>query len=269
MDVLFELAGRLGASHVATGHYARVERDAAGVPHLAQGRDRSKDQSYFLYSARREELERLVFPVGDSLKSEVRAEALALGLPGASKGESQELCFVGPGSSAYAQFVHARAAGRVRPGPIVDDTGRPVGSHDGIHRFTIGERKGLGVALGRPVFVTEVDAGTGTVRLGGAPDLLASSAEVDPFFLREGHTLPLRACVRVRHGSNEVEATIDAGPCGGLHVAFDAAVRAVAPGQIAVFYREGLVLGGGRIVRTARTVRAHRGSPPTASGPLG
>src|SRR6185295_12408854 len=109
-------ADRLGASHVATGHYARIGRDAAtGVPFLREGADRNKDQSYFLYATPREQLERLVFPLGDSTKPEVRAEAIARKIPGANKGESQELCFVGAGAGAYAAFVEERARGRVRP----------------------------------------------------------------------------------------------------------------------------------------------------------
>src|SRR5215471_2581858 len=128
---LFAIADRLGAEKVATGHYARVVRDADGTPWLAEGQDRTKDQSYFLYASPRAWLERLVFPLGESTKAEVRAEALARALPGATKGESQELCFVGTGKGAYAAFVESRAdASRVRPGKIVDAEGRVVGAHD-------------------------------------------------------------------------------------------------------------------------------------------
>ena len=139
---LFALADRLGAAHVATGHYARVVRDAGGAPRLATGKDAAKDQSYFLYASPRAWLERLVFPLGESTKAEVRGEAVARGLPGAGKGESQELCFVGAGPHAYADFVGERAAGRVRPGPSSTTRAGTVGAHDGVHRFTVGQRKG-------------------------------------------------------------------------------------------------------------------------------
>src|ERR1019366_5284188 len=139
---LFAIADRLGASSVATGHYARIVRDG-GVPRLATGIDATKDQSYFLYASPRTELERLVFPLGESTKAEVRSEAVLRGLPGAAKGESQELCFVGAGAGAYAEFVEARAGARVRPGAIVNAEGRVIGAHKGVHRFTVGQRKGL------------------------------------------------------------------------------------------------------------------------------
>ena len=134
---LFAIADRLGASRVATGHYARVVRDGeSGTPRLAMGADRAKDQSYFLYASPRAWLERLIFPLGDSTKREVRQEATLRALPGAGKGESRgALLRSGDGAHAYADFVARRVAGdRVRPGPILDDQGRTVGAHDGIHR---------------------------------------------------------------------------------------------------------------------------------------
>jgi len=250
LAILFELATRLGASKVATGHYARVVRDGRGDPFLAQGRDRTKDQSYFLYAARREHLERLLFPVGESRKPEVRAEAVARRLPGAGKGESQELCFVGSESSAYASFVEARANGRVRPGPIVDAEGRVVGAHAGVHRFTVGQRKGLGVTLGKPAFVTSIDPASATVRLGDGDALACARAEVRGVVLHEGVELPRRASVRVRHGQTETSAWIARSEDeGAVAVTFDEPARAVSPGQLAVFYDEDRVLGGGRIAR--------------------
>ena len=250
LRVLFELADRFGASHVATGHYARVVAKGDDL-YLAQGRDRTKDQSYFLYATRRAELLRLVFPLGDSLKSDVRAEALARRLPGAGKGESQELCFVGGGSAGYASFVEARGAAKVRPGPIVDEDGRVIGNHGGIHRFTIGQRKGLGVALGKPAFVRRVDADSGAVHVGGASALACAGADVPSAALREGVALPRRAAVRVRHGQAEALARLDLrdGSEADVVIRFDSPVRAVSKGQVAVFYDEGRVLGGGPIAR--------------------
>jgi tRNA-specific 2-thiouridylase len=261
---LFAIAERLGATRVATGHYARILRDACGTPRLAMGTDRSKDQSYFLYASPRAWLERLTFPLGDSTKAEVRSEAIFRALPGAAKGESQELCFVGSGAHAYADFVAERADGRVRAGPIVDEDGRTVGAHEGVHRFTIGQRKGLGVALGRPAFVIDIDAKSATVRLGGEDRLFAHGAVLDDLSLADGIALPLRARVRIRYRHEgdwaHVESTADSGPeseaASGTsrtaRVVFDAPVRAVTRGQVAVFYDGERVVGGGRIVTAVR-----------------
>jgi tRNA-specific 2-thiouridylase len=246
---LFALAERLGASHVATGHYARITRGADGTTRLAAAFDREKDQSYFLYASPRAWLDRLIFPLGESTKGSVRTEAVERKLPGAGKGESQELCFIGGGAHAYGDFVAHRAGGRVRPGVIVDERGRKVGSHDGIHRFTVGQRKGLGVALGRPAYVSRIDAAGGTVHLGGDEALLSQQAELADVSLAEGVALPLRARVRVRYRHQGEAAAVLPSPDGAARVHFDSPVRAVTRGQIAVLYEpdgDG-VLGGGRI----------------------
>ncbi|MGH7269317.1 MAG: tRNA 2-thiouridine(34) synthase MnmA [Polyangiaceae bacterium] len=247
---LFAIADRLGATKVATGHYARVTRSARGEPRLAMGADRAKDQSYFLYASPRGWLERLVFPLGESHKPEVRSEAITRALPGAHKGESQELCFAGSGPHAYADFVAERARGRVRPGAIVDEAGRVVGSHEGVHRFTVGQRKGLGVALGKPVFVARIDAASATVHVGGHDALETAGAELRDLSLAEGVTLPIRARVRVRyrHEGDAAEVTATGGGiAGAARLMFDRPVRAVTPGQTAVFYEGDQVLGGARI----------------------
>jgi len=251
---LFALAERLGARHVATGHYARVGRTDGGVPFLREGADPRKDQSYFLYATPREHLERLVFPLGESTKPEVRDEAVRRSIPGATKGESQELCFVGAGAGAYASFVEARAASRVRPGPIVDSEGRVVGRHEGVHRFTVGQRKGLGVALGERAFVAEIDDASATVRLGRGEELASREAMLDDVVLAPGVTLPLEARVRVRYRHDGESARIDHAPHAGeadAKVSFASPVRAVSRGQIAVFYDGDRVLGGGRIARAS------------------
>jgi tRNA-specific 2-thiouridylase len=252
---LFALADRLGASHVATGHYARIVRAADGTPHLATGADSSKDQSYFLFASPRAWLERLLFPLGESTKSEVRAEATARRLPGADKGESQELCFVGGKPHAHAAFVAERAADRVRPGLIVDAGGATLGAHDGVHRFTVGQRKGLGVAAGRPVFVTRIDAKSATVHVGDASALGSLGAELTDVTLAAGVSLPFRATVRVRYRHEGAAATVDAHEAGA-RVAFEHPVQAVTAGQMAVFYRDERVLGGGRIARSLGTSSA-------------
>ncbi len=269
---LFAIADKLGASRVATGHYARIVRDEAGALRLAMGADRAKDQSYFLYASPRAWLERLIFPLGESTKPEVRQEAAGRALPGAGKGESQELCFAGSGPHAYADFVAARADGRVRAGAIVDETGRTVGTHQGVHRFTIGQRRGLGVALGRPTFVARIDAGSATVHLGGEGALRSRRAELVDVCLAEGVTLPLRASVKVRYSRESDGAQVFATAPGEprrAEVVFDAPVRAITRGQVAVFYYGDRVLGGGRIAAVEAVATGATGdgaSAPAANG---
>ncbi len=251
---LFAIADKLGARFVATGHYARIVSDeGSSAPRLAAGLDASKDQSYFLYATPRRWLERLVFPLGESQKGEVRAEAIALDLPGATKGESQELCFVGAGAGAYARFVEQRANDRVRPGAIVDHEGRVVGQHEGIHRFTVGQRKGLGVALGEPVFVSKLDAESATVHLAPAESnaLVSTAAALDDVSLADGVALPVSARVRIRYRHEGAKALVTEGAgASSAHLAFDEPVRAVTKGQVAVLYdASDRVLGGGRIAR--------------------
>jgi tRNA-specific 2-thiouridylase len=222
------------------------------MPFVREGADRNKDQSYFLYATEHAQLERLIFPLGESTKSQVRAEAVARRLPGATKGESQELCFVGAGQGAYASFVSDRANGRVRPGPIVDADGRVVGTHNGIHRFTVGQRKGLGVALGKPAFVTSIDPNTATVRLGNIHELTkqgAQTSHVSDVVLAPGVSLPFDARVRVRYRHEGVLARVHASDDGASSatIVFAHPVKAVSRGQIAVFYDGERVLGGGRL----------------------
>ena len=243
---LFALADRLGAERVATGHYARVERDATtGRPWLATARDAHKDQSYFLHALSAAELGRLELPLGDATKAEVRAEALALGLPGAEKGESQELCFVPTGR--YDAFVEARADGRVRPGPILDANGTEVGRHAGVHGFTIGQRKGLGVALGEPAFVVALDAASATVRLGGAGALEARALSAADARFHDDAPREMVARVKVRARHEGERATLVRLDDARVEVRFDAPVRAVSIGQFAVAYDGDRVLGGARI----------------------
>jgi tRNA-uridine 2-sulfurtransferase len=240
---LIALADKLDASRVATGHYARLV-ESGGRTELHRGRDASKDQSYFLHMLGDATLSRLCFPLGDSDKAEVRAEALRLAIPGAQKGESQELCFVPTGR--YDSFVGDRAAGRLRPGPIVDDTGKVVGEHTGVHRFTVGQRRNLGVALGKPSYVVAIDAEQGRIELGSVERLMSASAELGDVSLASGLELPLSADVQVRYRGTPLPARIIKAP-GGARVLFEKPVQAVVPGQFAVFYAGTRVLGGGLI----------------------
>lgn len=243
---LFGLAERLDARAVATGHYARVISDSSGRARLHAGRDERKDQSYFLHMLDARDLDRLILPLGDATKAEVRAEAVEAALPGAEKGESQELCFVPTGD--YAAFVEERASARVRPGPIVDASGRVLGSHSGLHRFTVGQRRGLGVALGTPAYVTAIDSARGAVVVGA--EASSSTATLVDGQWADDVTFPLRAEVKIRSHHHPQAATIDRDRTSTSErwiVTFDEPARAVAPGQVAVAYLGGRVLGGATI----------------------
>lgn len=244
MAELLRLRVRLGADAVATGHFARIRR-VDGLPTLWRARDPGKDQSYFLHALDREALEVLQFPLGELTKAEVRASAQQLGLPGANKGESQELCFVPSGR--YVELVAARAGDRLRPGLIIDTAGREVGRHGGIHAFTVGQRRNLGVSLGSPVYVTGIDAERGRVALGPRSQLEAGGARLGDVSLAGDVRLPLDCQVAVRYRAKAVPARVEAGAEGGLTLRFRDPVHAVVPGQYAVFYAADRVLGGGRI----------------------
>jgi tRNA-specific 2-thiouridylase len=259
---LLRLATELGADRVATGHYARIERHGERYE-LHRAVDRGKDQSYFLHMLDQRALARLVFPLGELDKSTVRAEAHALALPGADKGESQELCFVPNGR--YDAFVAERAPERVRPGPILDASGSAVGEHAGIHAFTLGQRKNIGVALGRRAYVVGIDAENSAVRLGDRDELRAVSALLEETSLAPDIAPPLECDVLVRYRGTGYPAHVEARAGGGLEVVFREPVVAVVPGQFAVFVRGERVLGGG-VIRRTTTVGAGR-RLPLASAP--
>jgi tRNA-uridine 2-sulfurtransferase len=255
---LQNIAKRLGATRIATGHYALEGHSKSGEARIREGKDKRKDQSYFLYATPHALVKKLLFPLGSSEKPEVRAEAVARNLPGATKGESQELCFVGQGDHAYAGLVEERApAGRIRPGPIVDSSGRVVGAHTGVHRYTVGQRRGLGVALGKPAFVSSIEADTATVVLGNEDDLFATEVEVGDLHLAEGVSLPLHepVRVRVRYRHEGAMAKVLPGASGDptrARIVFEKPVRAAVRGQVAVLYEGDAVLGGGPIVAVVR-----------------
>ena len=259
---LFQLADRLSASRVATGHYARVVHSGSRYE-LHRGRDHGKDQSYFLHMLGQDALSRLLFPLGESDKPEIRAEALRLNLPGAQKGESQELCFVPTGR--YDSFVAERADGRMRPGRIINEQGEELGEHEGIFRFTLGQRKNLGISLGQRAYVVGVDAASATVTLGSPESLYSSSAELSEVALAADLSLPARCAVQVRYRGTPAPAEVRL-VAGAVHVFFDEPQRAVVPGQFAVFFDGERVLGGGMIRAASRAPRAEVPSPlPEAS----
>lgn len=236
---IFALADDLSADAVATGHYARVVDGE-----LRTARDAAKDQTYYLFGIDRAALSRTTFPLGDLDKAEVRAIAKGAGLVTAEKPESMEICFVTSGD--YRDVVRARGGGG-RAGRFVDPNGRELGRHDGIDGFTIGQRRGL-PALGRPHYVTAIDADSGDVVLAprdGLDRLLAQVAGVHWLCDPPGPGAVLRAHVKVRARHVPAAAQITADGRGGAMVRFDAPVTAITPGQAAVFYDGDRVLGGG------------------------
>ena len=260
-STLWERARALGCAAVATGHYARAGRDEfSGRAVLRKGRDAAKDQSYFLYDLSEEQLAGARFPVGDLTKGEVRARARAAGLPNADKEESQEICFVPPGTRA-GEFVarHATTLGFAVPpqaGVIEDAAGGRVGEHAGHYRYTIGQRRGIGIAATQRLYVLEVDAPENRVVVGPESALESRSATVGDVRLSAAAPAgSFRAGVRIRHRASEVAATITPGAGATAQVEFDSPVRAVTPGQSCVFYDGDLVLGGGVIRRKSRESR--------------
>ena len=261
---LLAAARRLGAEQVATGHYARIGRDpATGRALLRRAADRRKDQSYFLCGLGQAQLMRVLMPVGDLQKDEVRALAAARGLPVAEKDESQEICFV-PGND-YRAFLEERAPEAARPGPIRDRAGRILGKHRGIAAYTVGQRRGLGLGGGPLRFVVALDANENAVTVGEADDLLVDTVEVGEttFIPFERLRVPRRALANTRYRQPPRPAILLPGETGTVIVRFEEPLRAVSPGQVAAFYEADepdVVLGGGLIRR------AWLGRSPHAEG---
>jgi tRNA-specific 2-thiouridylase len=245
---LWAFAQHLGADWIATGHYARILPGASGHE-LHKGVDADKDQSYVLHGIKREVLPHLLFPVGGYTKPEIRALAREAGLLGvADKPDSVEICFV-PGGD-HTEVVRSRRPEVAMAGAIVVKDGTVLGEHDGIDRFTIGQRKGLGVAAGRKRFVLEIVPETGTVVVGDAEDLLAGGLTASQVnWLIDAPAEPLRCTAKIRYRHAGVAATLVAAADGGADVRFDERQPAVTPGQAVTFYDGTRVLGGGWIER--------------------
>jgi tRNA-specific 2-thiouridylase len=261
-DVKFEpllrMARQIGAAKLATGHYARIRRnDETNRWELLRARDDSKDQSYFLWGLTQEQLSRSEFPLGELSKSEVRDLARAANLPVAEKPESMELCFVPNGN--YVQFIQAYSAERGislnrGEGEIVNEAGEVVGHHQGVHNFTIGQRKGLGFAVGKPLYVSSIDPIANRVVVGDDDALKTTTCEIAGINWVSCATPeePLRALVKIRHKHEAAPATAEvfqdsASGEARLRVTFDAPQRAITRGQGAVLYDGERVLAGGWI----------------------
>ncbi len=252
------LLGRVrtfGAEVLATGHYARVVSDSEGMRWLARGTDAEKDQSYFLYRLVPPALDAVLFPVGELHKSEVREKAAALGLPTAERADSQEVCFLGPGQ--LPRFVGDRYPDAIKSGPIIDVAGTVIGTHRGIARYTVGQRKGLGIASAEPLYVVGIDASRNSVIVGPRDALQAAALEAGDAVWRlgdaaggpglaAGSATGVRVTVQTRYRMRPVPATARH-DSGRLTVALDDPIDSVAPGQAVVCYVSDRVVGGGVI----------------------
>lgn len=262
-DKLLVFARQVGIDRVATGHYARIERDGEGECFLLKGADPDKDQSYYLFELTQEQLDRIDFPVGDRHKSEIREIALSNGLITASKPDSQEICFVP--DRDYAGFIH-RHAEEINPdflpvlnqlnrsGPILDRDGVEVGRHQGTFRFTIGQRRGLGVANRKPLYVLRLEPARNAVIVGYKEDLYSHGLTAGRVSWISGQIprQPVEAEVKIRSRHRQAKATVTIKPGEGgsghtAEVIFASPQMAVTPGQAAVFYQGERVLGGGWI----------------------
>lgn len=245
LGTLMEWADQEGITRVATGHYARLERHEERVS-LRRGLDQNKDQSYFLYALSQDQLARTVFPLGSLTKQEVRSKARDLGLPVAERVESQDICF-GDHRALVESLVGSRDLDR---GEIVDGTGRVLGHHDGIHRFTVGQRKGLGISAAVPLYVCRIDAPTNRVVVGPREELGSRGFTASSMNWIGGPAhLAMQAEVQIRYRSESVPCVLYVVGKTRVRVQFLAECPAVTPGQAAVFYRGDEVLGGGWIDR--------------------
>jgi tRNA-specific 2-thiouridylase len=253
-DDLIRLARQVGAGRLATGHYARIRRNPeTGRSELLRAVDPAKDQTYFLFGLTQEQLSRTEFPLGEMSKSDVREAARAAQLPVAEKPESQEICFV-PGGD-YARFIEAYleeqgTAVAAAPGEIATPAGEVLGRHEGLHRYTVGQRRGLGLAAGRPLYVIELDVERNRLVVGEDADLRRDTCEV-----RDVNWIPwekletsIEAEVKIRYRHSSARARIEPAEGGCARLRFESPQRAITPGQAAVFYQGEMVLGGGWIV---------------------
>ena len=252
-DQLLVTARQIGAERIATGHYARVRHNAeTGRYELLRAVDESKDQTYFLFGLTQEQLARTDFPLGELSKSEVRDIAHELRVPVADKPESQEICFVPSGN--YVKFIEGylkEQGGALpeEPGDIVATSGEVLGRHSGLHQYTVGQRKGLGISTAHPMYVVSLDRAQNRLVVGEDKELRATSCEVRnvnwiPYAMPDGR---VRASVRIRNRHEPAEAEVMPMGATDARVVFDEPQRAITPGQAAVFYSGEQVLGGGWI----------------------
>src|SRR5579862_6490312 len=247
---LIDRADQLGADFIATGHFARIEKSADGSRHLLKrGRDSRKDQSYFLFSLRQDQLARAIFPLGEKTKSDTREVARHCNLKTTDKEESMEICFV-PDNN-YGGFLQSANLVQKHRGEIVDTRGQVLGQHDGIEFYTIGQRRGLGITTPKPVYVVELDSERNRVVVGDESALdrdefTATNCNWIPF---DKLAEPIEVTTKIRYNHPGTPATVTPAGNGSVNVKLHSAQRAITPGQAAVFYQDDLVVGGGWITR--------------------
>ncbi len=247
-DVLMEKAKKIGASYFATGHYAQIIRDSQrGQFYLKKGKDKEKDQSYFLYTMTQNQLSHTLFPVGLFTKSEIRERARKWGLPVAERPESQEICFIP--DNDYPEFLKKRIPASFQPGPVVDVNGQVLGRHSGIIHFTVGQRRGLGIAAPHPLYVLEINTPKNEIVVGPDDRLYKKELIADQVNWISGDNLvsPVPAKARIRYKHKEAMARLVPLDYKKIRVEFEKSQRAITPGQAIVFYEEDVVLGGGTI----------------------
>ncbi|MEE9500990.1 MAG: tRNA 2-thiouridine(34) synthase MnmA [Candidatus Aminicenantaceae bacterium] len=247
-DVLMERARKIGASCIATGHHARIVQDSkSGHFYLKKGMDKDKDQSYFLYTMTQDQLSHTLFPVGLFTKSEIRKRAQEWGLPVAERPESQEICFIP--NNDYVDFLKKRKPEAFRSGPIVNMEGQVLGHHSGIIHFTVGQRRGLGIAAPHPLYVLEINTPRNEIVVGPNDFLYKKDLLADQINWISGDKFvsPGPAKARIRYKHKEAKALVVPLDSGKIRVEFEKPQRAITPGQAVVFYDGDVVLGGGTI----------------------
>jgi tRNA-specific 2-thiouridylase len=244
---LLDRATAYDAEQLATGHYARITRDARGAYHLHRGADDAKDQTYFLFSLTQQQLSRAAFPVGHLDKDAVRAHARRLNLHVTSKPDSQEICFVPDGD--YASFIERKAPEAARPGTVIDNDGRVLGTHAGVHRFTIGQRKGLGLSSTEPLYVLAIKPESAQVVVGSRDALGRTQLTANGVNWISGEAPQdwLAVSAQIRHRHQAAPARVRRTDEGRIELEFDTPQTAITPGQAVVFYDNDEVLGGGWI----------------------
>jgi tRNA-specific 2-thiouridylase len=249
---LWEIAREHGCDYIATGHYADIRR-MDGVPCLYEAQDKAKDQSYVLSMIRREMLEHILLPMANLNKQQTRRLASDFGLPTEHKEDSQEICFIP--DNDYGAMLEQWCPGILQKGKILDTEGRELGEHEGISKYTIGQRRGLRVAMGEPVYVVRIDAEANTIVLGRKEDTMSSGLIADSFnWLTDAPAEPFRAIVKVRYNHAGAPATVHAIEDNQVAILFDQPLSAITPGQAAVVYLErpdGLQVAGGGWIREA------------------
>ena len=245
--LLLDIAQSMGCDMLSTGHYARIQKDGNGRPLLLRAKDLSKDQSYVLWRLSKEVLEHVVFPLGNLTKAEVREIASTAALPTAHRSESQDICFIPDGD--YAAFIERYTKKAFPTGDFIDRDGRVLGTHNGALRYTIGQRKGLGIALGHPSYVISKSMIKNTVTLGLNEDLFAKELTAHSLNLIATDRLdaPLRVEAKIRYSAAPAPATVEQTSPDTVSLRFDTPQRAITSGQSVVFYDGDTVIGGGII----------------------